>query len=298
MNNIEISGVCRCCLSQPITLNNLFSSCDNMVIAEAIENICGIDINPDSCLPDQICDDCLGCLKISYSLRIRTRQSDKTLHGILEGSIIAKEYSSEVDETEPNYCESIPPDIDSSHSHDDDDEETNGIAVEDLPITYEVEPVHSSGAGSQCPYCQKNFNHLKNLRTHMRRHFAEGKLTCFHCPNRYHTKFDLQRHMSKMHSDGFSYKCDLCDKEFPTKPECNRHVRSHDENKHFKCPVCGMEFKWKHNAQQHINAHEGKKPFFCDVCGKGFAFACKLKYHNKAKCKPSVLISVPKEEIF
>ncbi|XP_055854221.1 zinc finger and BTB domain-containing protein 17-like [Episyrphus balteatus] len=294
MNETEstMSTLCRCCLSQSIYLNDLFEPTDDIDITKAFQDICGINIDTESSLSSKICDECLSSIKFCYNFRIETQQSDATLRNLLEGTIAVKDYIENEEIISSSQSDLVT--VSEEDFQSDDELTTTDIVYQESVSDVDVNSIESK----QCPYCKKEFAHLKNMRTHIQRHFIKGKYNCPHCPSRYHTKYDVQRHMTKAHSDGVVFKCDICDKEFPTKPEWSRHIKSHDDLKPFSCVECGKQFRFKHNAQQHILiSHAKEKSYFCEICGKGFPHACKLNLHKKKECKPSIHISILKEDL-
>ena len=60
-----------------------------------------------------------------------------------------------------------------------------------------------------CQYCNKSFNHILNLKSHMRIHAGEKP-----------------------------YKCEKCSKSFSEKTNFNKHQQVHTTKKPYKCRHC------------------------------------------------------------
>ncbi|XP_061564751.1 zinc finger protein 768-like [Cololabis saira] len=75
-----------------------------------------------------------------------------------------------------------------------------------------------------------------------------------------------------------SFKCPVCDEEFPRMQALRLHMRSHA----FPCGVCWVRFKKLITLEKHMLLHTGEKPFECEQCGERFILEQSLTLHVKA----------------
>lgn len=98
----------------------------------------------------------------------------------------------------------------------------------------------------------------------------------------------------KKHSESISvddeYKCDECDKVFPTKAGFKAHQLQHTGGHPFKCQHCGIGFSQRSTLLVHEKMHEGNAHSQCDICDREFknvtALAFHMKIHNTKQGKP------------
>ena len=86
----------------------------------------------------------------------------------------------------------------------------------------------------------------------------------------------LKSHISQMHS-GRRFKCDACNKDYPTKSLLRCHQAVHQERR-FSCDMCPMTFHTKSVLKSHMKSvHDEKarelrksKTKMCDHCGVAY----------------------------
>ena len=65
------------------------------------------------------------------------------------------------------------------------------------------------------------------------------------------------------------FKCQICDKMFPTAYTAVAHMRTHAVKKH-QCTECGKGFRQRSHLREHMLIHNGVYPFECLKCDKKF----------------------------
>ncbi|KFB49937.1 AGAP012110-PA-like protein [Anopheles sinensis] len=111
------------------------------------------------------------------------------------------------------------------------------------------------------------------------------------------------------------YKCDLCDKEFPSSTARGKHRETHATINAHQCAICGKTFKYtaswarhklihtaepkvkctfcdmvfltKTRLRKHLLVHTDSKPFVCGICNRPFNRKDNLKVHMKTHLKTS-----------
>ena len=102
----------------------------------------------------------------------------------------------------------------------------------------------------------------------------------------------LQRHIDTAH-EGIPYypdigkkpyKCDLCDSDFKTKDELEKHKRKvHEVKKLFQCNICSIGFVTKNLLKNHLKTiHEDPRKYKCNVCDSSdYKTKDELEKHNR-----------------
>lgn len=81
-----------------------------------------------------------------------------------------------------------------------------------------------------------------------------------------------------------SYKCPHCPARFPTQSDKQRHLLSRHKDKVavLTCGLCGKSFNWNRSYTSHMrNVHSEK--YQCSMCGKIFGRENDLKAHEMSK---------------
>ena len=69
------------------------------------------------------------------------------------------------------------------------------------------------------------------------------------------------------------FKCDICDKAYPTTNKLKNHTVTHSGTRNFECSRCGKTFMTKKALTYH---DKSIRPFKCDTCEKSFMNGNKL----------------------
>lgn len=131
-----------------------------------------------------------------------------------------------------------------------------------------------------CYYCEKTFSRLHFLSKHMEVH--RGKFLqhqCPHCGKTQKTYGALTQHM-KTH-EGITYKCKVCDKEFPYYAKLLKHLWCHKTELNYVCEICSKAFKMQKYLSRHMAVHDVAK-ISCRFCDASFKFSSGRRIHEKS----------------
>ena len=183
----------------------------------------------------------------------------------------------------------------------------------------------------QCLCCPQTFTTNSNLTRHVRT-IHENKNECPHCYRNHLSRWYLKNHMStcnkriayelkeasKPHPRAFkkmpNYRCEICDKNFSTRTNKERHITNLHTNimkKNVKkvCDICDKHFSTKNNKERHVknlhttveknvvkkvvknvveNVVKNAVKKVCGTCNQKFDHLVALKSHeakqHKAQC--------------
>ncbi|XP_045192490.2 zinc finger protein ZFAT-like [Mercenaria mercenaria] len=135
---------------------------------------------------------------------------------------------------------------------------------------------HKGLKGLECPLCQRQFDSIKELKSHAQ---------VAH-PNSNTEELDKilsYKHKAQGKLGRRSYKCPHCDKVFlRASSELQKHMWIHEGIKPFKCPLCAYACRSKNNLQAHMLRHSKDKPFLCGDCGKAYKSKTALRWHVRS----------------
>ncbi|KAH9368698.1 hypothetical protein HPB48_004717 [Haemaphysalis longicornis] len=114
------------------------------------------------------------------------------------------------------------------------------------------------------------FNRKGNLVRHKMSHSQEKQLGCPECPERFKTKYSLNRHIFFKHlEEEKPFACETCGKRLSRLDSLTRHQRVHAGNRarRYSCSMCLRTFAYRHVAKRHeknmhglqaSSTHDGK----------------------------------------
>lgn len=125
-----------------------------------------------------------------------------------------------------------------------------------------------------CKLCNKKFKNPAYVVVHMRVHVVDPTKSqlfdepqpCHICGKEFVSKVNYARHI-KSHAFGFLppvYDCDICGDKINNKKDLSDHMRLHAQPK-YECKMCGKKFKRKSYMEIHYRIHNNVHPFICAV---------------------------------
>nr|CAD7590920.1 unnamed protein product [Timema genevievae] len=136
-----------------------------------------------------------------------------------------------------------------------------------------------STASFVCNFCQKTFETVNLLESHMAIHRNKGQ--CDLCPQKFSSVQGLQEHCRAEHYGTGCFICTACGRRFMTKFSYKRHARTHGGKKGAVCDMCGKAFSRPDYLQKHYMTHSGVRPLQCTSCPKRFVTSSQLRTHEK-----------------
>ena len=91
----------------------------------------------------------------------------------------------------------------------------------------------------QCDICFKELTGSYNLSVHMMTHRGEKPFECQSCGMNFTRKYDMLRHVKKIHENirpvkEKPHQCEYCEKAFENMYQLTRHLRSHTNEKPYR----------------------------------------------------------------
>lgn len=181
---------------------------------------------------------------------------------------------------------------------------------------------HENPEHFQCQTCNRNFNSLSNLRTHITTsHLPQTRFQCdscgkyFNCKYRlashlkihisqkessvkfpclekdcgkvFHNKMGLKSHHKICHNPNRdTFSCEICGKQLMTRTSLKDHVENTHAEKIVKieCHLCGHFIKNEYSMKKHLNRHKQMtEDISCEICGKKCTTKAALRSHLRMK---------------
>ncbi|XP_062391648.1 zinc finger protein 232-like [Sardina pilchardus] len=118
----------------------------------------------------------------------------------------------------------------------------------------------SHGKLHSCPYCERQFRKLCNLRNHVHTHTGERPYQCPECGAAFAQKHGMLEHRN-IHTGQRPFVCHECGKGFRHSSNLSKHCKLHSDLRPFLCTLCGKTFKIKDCLRRHqlVHAKNGEK---------------------------------------
>uniref|UniRef100_A0A182W521 Protein krueppel n=1 Tax=Anopheles minimus TaxID=112268 RepID=A0A182W521_9DIPT len=306
------SIVCRFCLCQEREKLMPFSMLiDNVLTAQDIQLLTGIENLEDNTAPYVVCDDCDETLNKFVSFRDTCSKNDIIFWQIctelsVDGTIEVTQEDAVHDKAEEQPYSIL---FDANECVVEQNETTaevrpqtkrrrkkltNGIAGEesgkklcDMCGAFVSElgahrRVHTKETPYTCTYCGISMTHNSNLLRHIDSvHLKRIIKRCEVCNKGFTSYFSYGSHMRSHHSTEKKYECKTCNKKFNHHSSLWLHnIRAHNDERKFKCTACGLSWKTKESLKTHERSHSSERPFSCQHCSKQFKTRYGWKSHE------------------
>lgn len=114
---------------------------------------------------------------------------------------------------------------------------------------------------------------------------AYSKLICTDCLSNLEIAYNFRKLCIASHSKlkPNSTSCSICELQFESITNYNRHMEIHTGDRPYVCEECGKGFKYKSNLHEHKLSHTNNQQHPCNLCFKYFSTKCNLKQHILSK---------------
>ena len=157
------------------------------------------------------------------------------------------------------------------------------------------------GKSQKCPKCDLSFfeeylqRHIDTAHEGIPYYPDIGKkpYKCDLCDSDFKTKDELEKHKKKVHEVKKLFQCNICSTGFVTKNILKNHLKTiHEDPRKYKYNVCdSSDYKTKDELEKHNRIfHQGS--FQCYICRDSFVTLFSLKNHLKHFMKTQENINV------
>ncbi|KAH7706728.1 oocyte zinc finger protein XlCOF6-like protein [Aphelenchoides avenae] len=166
--------------------------------------------------------------------------------------------------------------------------------------------VHTKQIPVICALCNKGVRDMSSLKRHMLAHSGERPFGCTLCTSRFKFRYDLVKHMRKVHKsitenaprredvkeairqdtlvteDIQHHQCPICQVPSASKADLRRHMRVHTKQGPLTCAVCAKSIRDMSSLSRHMMlVHSDKRAFECTLCTSSFKLRWRLSQHMK-----------------
>eukprot|EP00088_Acartia_fossae_P034670 TRINITY_DN35599_c0_g1_i1.p1 TRINITY_DN35599_c0_g1~~TRINITY_DN35599_c0_g1_i1.p1 ORF type:complete len:421 (-),score=82.54 TRINITY_DN35599_c0_g1_i1:120-1382(-) len=139
----------------------------------------------------------------------------------------------------------------------------------DVSMNYSDDDYTEEKDPLNCHFCNVKFLSLDKYDQHKN----DEIMSCKDCDKQFVGCATLKKHM-KIHS---AFKCDQCNKSFPSKVKLKSH-----KCQDYSCKNCDKKFSLKKSWENHVIGEKCKPIFECDVCKEKFKGKRELVRHKSS----------------
>eukprot|EP01083_Nonionella_stella_P224349 798695_1 len=144
---------------------------------------------------------------------------------------------------------------------------------------------HTGERPYECSTCGQRYMHSHTLKSHRRKHTGEHPFMCGICHKSFGYKGSLVRHL-KLH-----LSCRVCNINFESQEEVDRHNQLTHSNLEHKCEICDHRFRYAMQLSAHMRIHSGS-PFQCRKCKETFPDRKAMSAHSLRQCTPPLSLGI------
>ncbi|KAL1375876.1 hypothetical protein pipiens_017227 [Culex pipiens pipiens] len=308
----QIQEMCRICLHLKLEPDDTAAITDDEFQAK-IQTVFSFELPADEPMPCRMCRSC--CVKINefYAFHEAVRSSQVQLQLMLSSGVgeeDVKQEQADSDLEEAKFDPEIKQEASESDSEDDrplkgrqgkvgkgekskklEDEnrqikEFFKLGCESCSECFEsfdrlqrhTRKAHDARASIKC--CNRVFYKKCKILEHINSHIDPNQFHCDVCNKSYNSKYYLDLHNLKMHSDdALPFKCEKCGRGFPKEYLLKSHLETHVQ---VVCSVCNKTLASSATLRSHMaNMHNGGTKHICDTCGQEFRTKLAMDRHIK-----------------
>ncbi|XP_043654759.1 zinc finger protein 271 isoform X2 [Drosophila teissieri] len=308
---------CRVCLTDSENMVNIFEERQDLriSIAQMISKCTGFKVENGDSFPVAICPPCLEDAHSAFAI-METYERSYQIFWEVQDAVLEENEIIELSDSDEGV---LVEEEEEEEDHSTDEETPQEEVYSDHPEEACEDESHA------CTQCHMSYQSPGLLELHiLRHHRTKGPSPMSSADNNENTepiihtsthtaKGEMTKQASQLTRNPL-YKCNLCDKTFPSKSKCRRHYTTHTGEKPFpcdicqktfaqrasvkrhkrihtgerpashplyKCNLCDKTFPSKSRCRRHYNSHTGEKPFTCDICQKSFVQMASVKRHKR-----------------
>ncbi|XP_061382933.1 zinc finger protein 629-like isoform X1 [Danaus plexippus] len=310
--SLRAAKVCRFCLSQDQSLDNLYDR--NRAPKNAINlhlkilSCVAIEVFPSDKMPAYICHRCKTFMTLFYDFKQIVRRADESILQFLQNgtpmetilwpSSLAKIIPSPNEINVKTIVEDgTTIQVSSQDISDSDEEDGNvyNVKIGDGPddsnttcikVVTSKEEVKEDSVQSDrevcwpCDECDCTYPLQQLLALHKRQKHRPRTVVCDKCDAKFFSKYDLSTHLLR-HTDETPFQCVACDKKFKRLILLKRHEKIiHADLPQQVCPNCPATFLSIEELEAHKKRHiHIERPYSCNECDKKFHEKATLQRH-------------------
>lgn len=251
-------------------------------------------------LPNNICQECLKSLTLSFKFVIQCIEAKKKVNEICRVKVTEREASLSVttrtrkslfrkpivtveevvpvtDEKEVEVIETVEDEM----RHSDDDAPEDVLLTQVIHDNKNDRSFEASGKIHYCPHCKRAFTNKFRMKNHIRIHTGERPFICNTCNKAFAQPNALKCHI-RLHTGEKPYKCPVesCGKTFTQNTTLKTHMAALHIGKAVKCDACDKTFTRASYLTAHKRLeHLGQRPYACHICPNRYKQKSHLDHH-------------------